>query len=161
MKHPDIYVGQANTSGYLDTLQRSEHNGFVYYQRKRVWVYPAERGPISLHTARRLRREWIGDRKTQGLTVKGVRWVSLELIEQLNRSRFIIDLPGTQLRNYEDVALHFHQNKRFILIAHFHLGGQGIVFGPEFGNLSLGLISSAIKEGRVFTAVPREHAEEI
>jgi len=158
MRHPDIYVGQANTSGYLETLQRAEHGGFVYYRHKRVWTHPHNQGPISLYTARCLRREWIEDKKTVGFTVKGVGWVSLDLIAKLNRCRFE---EGARICRIEDLHIPEPSDRQFVLIRGFYLNRQDIVFGPEFGGLYMGSINRAIAQKQVFTALPRFNAEEI
>ena len=169
MRHPDIYIEQANATGRIWTLRRRKHQNFVFYYPEQVQTRitigtneitgkPRTLLPSSLKVSRQARREYIEEMGEAGRTIKGVRSITSELIAKLATDRFVVDAP---IKDKDEVmdALTW---KKFILIKHAFLPGQGIVYAPyDFEDLGLGKITKAIIDKRIFTAFPRDEVEEI
>ncbi len=169
MRHPDIYIEQANSTGRIMTLRRRLHNNFVFYYPEKIQVVttigtnpitgkPRELLPTSLKTGRRARQAYIESMKDAGRTVKGVRTISPEMVDQLATSRF---LPGDPI-NDKDEVIDALKEMSFILIEHMFFPKQGIIYCPkDFEDLAIGKISRAILDKRIFRAEPKDEVEEI
>ncbi len=169
MRHPDIYIEQANASGRIRTLRRRKHQNFVFYYPERIQtritigtndITGKDRTllPTSLKVARKARQEYIAQMEKEGRTIKGVRYLSTDLVSKLSTDRFIVD---EQIRDMECIRPTLTKQK-FILIKHAFMDGQGIIYAPyDFEDLTVGVISRAIVDKRIFTAFPRDEIKEI
>lgn len=164
-KTPDIFIGQTDARGIVYILQRREHNGFPFYShhRIRVKVQPVseehtERLPRGIRESRQARREYIAMREAEGLVVKGVQYISKDLINQYNTGRFEV---VTILKDMLDVARVWQKDKGFIMMGAFDELYTRVHDTKTFGDVSYGSIKNALHEGSIFEVKPKDDAEEI
>ncbi len=163
-KHPDIYIGQIDSYGWVYTLQRvtCPKTGFVYYAPKRMLLkYPIsngkERRVRTLKEAREVRREWIAKQKAEGKTVKGTTYIDYKMIQELNVDRF--EHP-VLIQTMYAVGRTYNQNNGYILLTANWIT-QDVVYGAEFGLQTIGTIERAIDNKGIFEVFPRKDAPQI
>lgn len=169
MRHPDIYIEQANSIGRIRTLRRRKHNNFVFYYPEVIQtkvtigrndIIGKDRMllPSSLKMGREARREYIAQMEQDGRSIKGIRYLETGLVAKLSTDRFVVDAP---IKDMEDIRV-VHNADKFVLIKQAFMPRQGIIYAPcDFEDLTVGVIHRAIVGNLIFTAFPRDEVEEI
>ncbi len=167
-REPDIYLEQIDAYGFMNYMLRcvevgvQRHKPFIYYAPQRIRLRGYNEGhdglPRGIKQARQARRNWIAEKESEGMVVKGVRSISKELHYRLNADRFGDPVP---IKDFETIDRTYHVNKGYILIQKHKLMVWDVVFGKEFGNVTMGTLERAVRDGTIFEVFPLKDAPEI
>lgn len=158
----DVYVGQARSNGRLDTLKKHTHRVFDYWIFEYVQTYWREyeqeapkdiKGilvqvfPTSKWQGQEARQRFIKKQEAEGLTVKGVSYINMVLVNDLNRERF--NTSSEPVKTVDEFKKLWDAGEFLSVRDH--------VYGPkEYEQLPLFDLKEAMDDDLVYQAFPKE-----